>query len=73
MQRHPFTAPKGGLFRRVCKVVGTSCWARDWTRAFRRAKVGTGPPKWPLQSGVKECDAGVEEGLDGPPSLGQTT
>src|SRR5271165_6707286 len=38
------------LAKRVCKVVGTSRIGRDWTRAFRPAKVGTGPPKWPQAS-----------------------
>ena len=51
--------------RRVCKVVGTSRCGRDWARVFRRTKVGTEPPKWPLRGGVK-CDASVKEGLHGP-------
>ncbi|HME21450.1 MAG TPA: sensor histidine kinase [Acetobacteraceae bacterium] len=53
--------------RRACKVVGTSPCGWDWTRAFRRAKVSKESPKRPLQSCVKECDAGVDEGLHSPP------
>src|SRR5580700_4001266 len=39
---------------------------QGWTRAFPRAEAGIEPPRSPLQVGVKECDAWVEEGLHDP-------